>query len=49
MPKTALRFARQNPHIVKATRDFISEFTSIVDPVVKVASLAESEDAQMAW
>lgn len=49
MSKTALRFAKQNSPIVEAARDFISQFASIPDPVVKVASLAEDRDSQMAW
>jgi len=49
MSKQGLRFARENPHIVEAARSFILEFDSVPDPVVKVASLAEDENSQIAW
>lgn len=49
MSKQGLRFARENPHIVEASQAFIQKFDSVPDPVVKVASLAEDEEAQIAW
>lgn len=49
MSKQTLCFAKDNPHIVEATRAFICEFDSVPDPVVKTALLAEDEEAQIAW
>ena len=44
-----MRWEKENPDIMQATKEFVHLFQSVPDPIVDIAKKAETEEARIAW